>query len=81
VKSFPKLRWYEWLWSALPLLLALPGGLLGGGIGMIAFGMNVRQFVTEAHPRLRWMVTALITVSATIVYLIVATLVDILLLA
>lgn len=63
-----KLTWYEWLWSALPLLLIPYGGVLGGLFGVLAFALNIRQFRSHPSRTYNFMVTALISISAVIIY-------------
>lgn len=39
------LKWYQWVWGGLPLLLIPLGGMLGGVIGVIGFAINAKIFV------------------------------------
>lgn len=38
------LKWYQWTWASLPLILLLIGGLVGGVLGALAFIFNARIF-------------------------------------
>lgn len=80
-KSFellPSLRWYQYVWLALPLALVLPGvggGAVGGGLGAAAFIINLRLFRSGQRALSRYAMTGLVTVGAVIVYIAVATLI------
>ena len=63
------LRWYEWLWCALPLGL-LATDWFGALCGLAAFAYNLRTFTTVQAPRLKYMVALLAAVTAAIVYLV-----------
>lgn len=67
-----KLEWYEQLWIALPIALVAVGGAIGGGCGGLAWAINKTVFKKTRHPVLRYLWTGLISVSAVIVWLLVA---------
>ncbi len=72
----PKLPWYAYLFSAIPLLLIVGGGALGGGIGAGAGVINLGLFRSE-HPLWLKIVGALVVTSiATVIYLILAMLIQ-----
>jgi hypothetical protein len=64
------LKWYEMVWSALPILLVFAGGLLGGITGFIGFSANTKVFRSKMNPVVKFMLTAGISVAAVIAYLI-----------
>jgi hypothetical protein len=68
------LKWYEWVWSALPLLLIFVGGLLGALAGAIAVTVNTKIFRTSLHVALRYALTALVSLVAVVAYVVAATL-------
>lgn len=37
-------RWYEWFWSALPMLLVVLGDVIAIAFGLLGFYVNVRMF-------------------------------------
>jgi hypothetical protein len=62
------LRWYEWLWSALPMLLVFSGGIFGGMAGAIAVSLNAYIFRAPMPAALRYLLTATISLSALLLY-------------
>ena len=44
-----KLKWYQWLWAGLPLLLMVIGGFLGGLFGFIGAFLNGRIDLSQAE--------------------------------
>ncbi len=67
------LKWYQWVWSALPILLVFWGGLLGGIAGVIAFSINTSIFRSRLNEILKYVITGVISIIATLVYLFLAT--------
>jgi hypothetical protein len=69
------LKWYQLLWSALPLLLIFGGGALGGLTGAIAAILNTRIFRSNLNTLLQFLVTGGISILAVVVYVVLAILV------
>ncbi|MEM7335015.1 MAG: hypothetical protein AAF490_23260 [Chloroflexota bacterium] len=69
------LKWYEIVWSALPMALIILGGLIGGLVGAAAFAANSRIFQSEQSGAMKFIITGGITAVAFVVYLIVSSLV------
>jgi hypothetical protein len=67
------LKWYQWVWSALPILLVFLGGLLGGITGVIAFSINTVIFRSRSNEILKYVITGVISIVAAILYLIIGT--------
>lgn len=42
IQIAPPLAWYQYVYSGLPLLLILVGGVVGAVLGMVAFILNIR---------------------------------------
>lgn len=72
------LKWYQWAWGGVPLLLVFAGGLLGAFVGLVAFSINARVFRSGLHEVLKYVVSGLYTFAAVIAYLFFATIVSIL---
>lgn len=36
------LKWYEWMWGGMPLLLTLVGGVVGGLVGAAFTSANIK---------------------------------------
>ena len=67
------LKWYQWVWSALPLALALIGGALGGLFGGLALAINGRIFRSKLKGVAKYLATGLVSIGAVIVFFISAT--------
>lgn len=63
------LKWYQWLWSGLPFLLVILGGLFGALIGISAFFINVKLFHSQRSTAAKFLFTGLISVVALALYL------------
>jgi hypothetical protein len=72
IKLADSLKWYEYAWSGLPILLMFGGGALGGLVGGAATVTNGRIFRSDRNSMSKYALAALITVSATVVYLVLA---------
>lgn len=72
----PPLKWYEWAWNGLPILLVTFGGALGGLIGAIVFGFNLKIFRSSGNPLAKYALTGAISAGAFIVYFILAVLIS-----
>ncbi len=67
------LKWYQWVWSALPILLVFWGGLLGGIAGVIAFSINTSIFRSRTNEILKYVITGVVSIIAVVVYLFIGT--------
>lgn len=47
IKIVDPLKWYQWIWAGLPILLIFVGGLLGAGLGLVATSINTRIFRSD----------------------------------
>ncbi len=68
------LKWYEWVWGGLPILLVFLGGALGAIAGFVAFGINTQVFRSTRNTALKFILTAVVSALAVVAYLILATL-------
>lgn len=66
------LKWYQWLWSALPIVLVFIGGMLGAICGLVAFYLNGKVFRSQMNSVLKYVVTGLVSVVAVVIYFIAA---------
>lgn len=62
-----KLRWLEYLWAGLPLLLILFGGAIGGFVGAVATSYNVRLFRSNASRARKYLLSGLILLMALLI--------------
>ena len=60
----PTLRWYEYAWTALPVLMVFIGGALGGGLGGVAALWNAKIFRSGKPALVKYSLTALISCGA-----------------
>jgi hypothetical protein len=72
----PPLKWYQWVWIALPLFLVFIGGAIGGGLGGLATALNGRVFRTGSSTVVRYLLTSLITEVAVVGYFVTASLIS-----
>ncbi len=66
------LKWYEWVWGGLPILLVFLGGALGALAGAIAFGVNIQIFHSTRNAVVKFILTAVVSVLAVAVYFVLA---------
>lgn len=67
----PPLKWYEYLWAGLPLLLVVAGGAIGAAIGSAALYYNVRLFRGDQSGARRYLDAGATTIGAAIAYVVV----------
>ena len=72
IKLTEPLKWYQWLWAGLPVLLIFTGGFIGAFIGFIATSISARIFRSAEGKITQYLVVALVSISAVVVYFIVA---------
>lgn len=72
------LKWYQWVWSGLPIALVFVGGALGAIAGIIGFTINAKIFRTEMNSVLKYVVSGVVSILAVVAYFIAATLLIIL---
>lgn len=72
-EAFPLARplvWYEYVWMGLPIILVFVGGGLGALVGVSATYSSARIFRSERTPFNKYLVSALISLAAVIVFFI-----------
>ncbi len=55
------LKWYQWVWSGIPVLLYFSGGVLGVLLGSVGLFANTRLFRSKLTPLLKYAATAGVT--------------------
>jgi len=60
------LKWYEYAWMGLPIILVTQGGAIGGGVGALAAFTSGKIFRSERPTWVKYGLTALISVAAVI---------------
>jgi len=70
IRVVEPLKWYEWLWNALPVALVFVGGALGGALGFLAGSINISVFRSQQDPILKYSITGVISFIAVVLYLI-----------
>jgi hypothetical protein len=58
------LKWNQWLWVGVPLLLVFLGGAIGGLVGAVAVTLNGRIVRSNLSGILRYAATAFVSVVA-----------------
>ncbi len=70
------IKWYEYIWTGLPILLILQGGLLGALMGFIALRLNVSIFRNDKSIFFKYLITLGISLAFVIVFLVIAILLN-----
>ncbi len=68
IRLVEPLKWYQWVWSALPVALAAEGGMLGAIIGLIALSLNAGLFRSNRSEVMKYVVTGAVSAAAVILY-------------
>lgn len=68
IRLVEPLKWYQWVWSALPVALAAEGGMLGAIIGLIALSFNAGLFRSKRSEVMKYVVTGAVSAAAVILY-------------
>lgn len=63
-----KLKWHEYAWASLPLLLLLIGGAVGGLVGGAASSYNVKLFRSEKTKLRKYTISACVAVMAIFIW-------------
>jgi hypothetical protein len=70
------LPWYQWLWSALPVLLVFAGGAIGAFAGVLALFVNLKVFRSSMNGAVKYLATAAASFTAVLVYFVLAVLIS-----
>lgn len=71
------LTWYEYVWMGLPIILVFGGGALGALIGIVATYASARIFRSERAPVGKYLISALISLAAVVLFFILVTILEI----
>lgn len=58
------LKWYEWAWNGIPLLIVFLGGMIPFLIGFAAFSINATLFRSQSNTLAKYGLTALVSFGA-----------------
>jgi hypothetical protein len=72
IRLVEPLKWYQWVWSGLAVVLVSFGGMLGAIIGLIALSFNAGLFRSNRSPAMKYVITGAVSAAAIILYLIAA---------
>ncbi len=76
VRLVEPLRWHQWVWSALPIVLIFVGGAMGAVFGLIALSFNAGLFRSNLNPAMKYVATGAVSAAAVALYLIGAMLLN-----
>ena len=66
------LRWYEYVWIGIPMLLVFAGGALGGFVGAGSTVVNGRIFRSDRGPFSKYALTGVTTIAGAAVFFVIA---------
>lgn len=72
------MKWYQWAWCGLTLLMVVTGGMLGAMVGLIAFSINAKVFRTELNDVMKYVLSGLVSIIAFFTYLVLGTIISLL---
>lgn len=72
IRVVEPLKWYEWIWNALPLLIVFSGGFIPILIGFVAASINLSIFRKQETALAKYGLTGLVTFAAFIIFLLLA---------
>jgi hypothetical protein len=67
------LKWYQYAWMMLPILLVIGGGVLGAICGVIAMLLSARIFRSPRPMPMQYLLTAVVSLLSVLVYVASAT--------
>ena len=70
IRVVEPLKWYEWIWNALPVALVFVGGALGGALGFLAVSINISVFRSQQDGILKYSITGVVSFIAVFLYLV-----------
>ncbi|MBU6260415.1 MAG: hypothetical protein KGO01_18535 [Burkholderiales bacterium] len=70
VRLLPALKWYEYAWIGIPVLLLFIGGALGAGLGVAAAYSNSRVFRSDRGSAAKYLLTGVTTLGALLLFVI-----------
>lgn len=72
VELAPPLKWYEYAWAGIPVLLIFTGGAIGGFVGALGACASGRVFRSDRSTVAKYGISLLITVGALIAFVVLA---------
>ncbi len=78
VQVVQPLKWYEWVWNCVPLLIAIGGGILPLLIAFVAISLNLSLFRKGESRLAKFGLTGLVSVCALVLFLALSALLAIL---
>jgi len=66
------LKWYEYAWAGIPVLLIFTGGAIGGFVGALGACASGRVFRSDRGPMAKYGISALISVGALVAFVVLA---------
>jgi len=66
------IKWYEYIWTGLPILMVFQGGLLGALFGLISLRINLNIFRSDKNTLVKYLLTLVVSVIFVLIFLIIA---------
>ncbi len=69
IKLVDPLKWYQYLWMGLPIIIAVDHGLFSKLIGLSTVRMNLQIFRGDKKPWIKYLHTGILSLSAAAAYI------------
>jgi hypothetical protein len=66
------LRWYEYAWMAIPMVLVVSGGALGGALGFAGAYSSAQVFRSNRSTAAKYLISGMISLTVGVVFVIAA---------
>jgi hypothetical protein len=76
IELAPPLKWYEYAWIGIPVLLIFMGGAIGGFVGALGAVASGRVFRGSYSTAAKYGLSALIALGALVAFVVLATLIS-----
>ena len=67
------LKWYEYVWIGIPIVLVFSGGAIGGLVGALGANASGQVFRSDRSPLAKYCFSALITLGALVAFVFLVT--------
>ena len=62
------LKWHDWVWVGLPIIIIIIGGNIGAIVGLLGFHANTKIFYSELNKLVKYVLAVGITIAMVIIH-------------